>query len=175
MKRKRIGLITISLLVVAMFGITGCAQEAQVIEQSKTDISQAQAENAAEGIREQAQLMLNTAETVYVYAYPAMLEKYGDKISEMDIETYFLQYARMIQTDATLVPQDKEIEQAMTEIGLDYENGAFNIESLSAAMSTELSAVPAAMQQMIQEYDGASQGENAYLKKAHEAYWKAQG
>lgn len=135
----------------------------------KTDISQSQASEAAEGIREQAEYTLSAAELVYVYAYPDMLKAYGSEVEAMDAETYFLRFAKMIQEDDTLVPSDEEVLSAIDSLAIDIESGTFNIESFSAGMSEEIGAVPAAMQQKIKNYDSASQGENKYMEAAHAA------
>ncbi|MEA4853356.1 MAG: hypothetical protein VB082_03635 [Christensenella sp.] len=136
----------------------------------KTDISAPQASEAAQGIVKQAQQTLSDAETVYLHAFPEMARRYGKTVMEFEAEQYFLNYARILQEDQSVMPTDEAVLAAMDGIGLSVENGTFNMENYTAGMSRELMEVPAAMLNAIRNYDTSSQGENSELDAAYRAY-----
>lgn len=185
--KNKFCIVWIMIAMLAMLGISGCAsgeqntgtatadvpqesENVKGIEPPKTDVSQEQAESEAEVAREQAQLVLNSLETVYVYAYPKMLEVHGDELFGMDIETYFSEFTKMMQTDDTLIPQDASLKDAMETIGFHLETKSFSMDNYSAGMSIEAEQAPAKMQEAIKNYDSAADGDNAYMEAAHKAY-----
>ena len=187
--RKKLKLITVfvCLIGLCLFIHMGCAKNTdnnsgssasaseEITDIPKTDITESQAKEAAEGIRKQAELTLSAAETVYVFAYPDMLQIYGADVDAMDAETYFLNYAKMLKEGRTLMPDDELMIESMNSIGLNAQEGTFNIEAYSAGMGKELSEVPSAMQKLIKDYDNEIQGDNEYMQKAHEAYEEFEG
>lgn len=139
---------------------------------SKTDITNEQAEEAAEGIREQMEYILDSAELVYVYAYPSMLEKHGEKIESMDAEQYYLNFAQMLKENKDLISENRAVTEAMNAISMNPEEGTFSVDSYSAGMSAEMGKVPKKMLDLIKNYDEKIQGENIYLEAAHTAFEK---
>ena len=163
MKRNRIFVLAFCILLAAM--LLGCTAQENI-----TDISSEQAEAAASEIREQSTLVLTSAESVYLYTYPFMAEAYGTDTESMDAEAYFLTAAKLLMEHPEMQPEDENIINAMSDIGLDSKEGFFSMDSYTAGMSIELGKVPEKMQELIRDYDPAVEAENKYLQKAYEAY-----
>lgn len=161
-KRRYLRTLIVILSGITVLFLSGCTNV-------KTDISQQEAEVAAKEIVVQAQNTLNSAEIVYIYAFPEMLKNYGDAIWDMDAADYFEHFSELLKGGKTAQPGDQEIRDAMEAMGFLLKTGEFSMDNYTAGMSSELMAVPEKMQKMIKEYDEAKDS-NQYLKLAHDAY-----